>query len=188
MYGAIVITVTLSNNTAVLGKVESTSPISLTQTDLLNGGNVYQFALCKYTKTTSSITLDSNYSPNLIVPSNQLANQAIATFEAKADEKYGYSCLGTGYISVSGKYRYISCNKNYVKYCLIGIKFLDSVCYIPGPGLLQGSSFSATYSILNTNYTLFAEWLSDGRFCLTLADSNHKVYFLYFFNHGGTKS
>src|SRR5574344_797028 len=188
MYGAIVITVTLSNNTAGLGKIESSSPITLTQNDLLNGGNVYQFALCKYTKTTSSITLDSSYSPNLIIPSNQLANQAIANFQTKAEEMYGYSTVPAYNITASGKYRYVTCNKNYVKYCLIGIKFLDSVCYIPGMGLLQGSSFSATYSILNTNYSLFAEWLSDGRLCLTLADSSHKVYFIYLFNHGGTKS
>jgi hypothetical protein len=187
MYGAIVITVTLSNNTAVLGKIESTSAISLTQENLLNGGNVYQFALCKYTKTTSSITLDSSYTPNLIVPSNQLADQAIANFQTKAEEMYGYSAIPTYNITSSGKYRYVTCNKNYVKYCLIGIKFLDSICYLPGPGLLQGSTFSSCYSILGTIYSLYAEWLTDGRLCLTLADSSHKVYFIYLFNHGGTK-
>jgi hypothetical protein len=185
--GAVAVTVDLSANTATLQRLESSTSVTLVQENLLNGGKTYQFALCKYSKTTSSVTLDTSYSPNLIVPSNQLADQAISVFKSEVEEKYGYSGINTAYITVSGKYRYITCSKSYVQKCDIAIKFLDSVCYIPGPGLLQGSSFSASYSILGTIYMLFAEWLSDGRLCITLADSSHKIYYIYLFNHGGTK-
>ena len=60
-YGYVVITVNLLNNTATLGIAESSSSAypTLTQENLHKGGSTYQMPIAKYSKTTTSLTLQT---------------------------------------------------------------------------------------------------------------------------------
>lgn len=59
-YGYVVIQVDLSTNTVSLTKVENTSTYpTLTQQNLATSGTIYQMPIARYTKTTTSLTLDT---------------------------------------------------------------------------------------------------------------------------------
>ena len=69
-YGYVVVEVNLSNNSVALKAVETSSSSypNLTQQDLSTTGTLYQFPITKYKKTTSSITLDTGFTPTFIKP------------------------------------------------------------------------------------------------------------------------
>ena len=91
--GYVYIKFDLGNNTATLEKKEASSSFpSLTQNDLMNGGLIYEFPLTRYTKTSSSITLDGTWSPDYIEKSLPIAKQALLTangIKLKCKTKYG---------------------------------------------------------------------------------------------------
>ena len=60
-YGYVCITVNLTTNTVTLGVVETTSSSypTLTQQNLHTTGKIYQMPIAKYSKTTTSLTLQS---------------------------------------------------------------------------------------------------------------------------------
>lgn len=67
-YGYVVVEVNLASNNVSLKAVETTSTSypSLTQENLMTTGTLYQFPIAKYKKTTSSITLQTNFEPTFI--------------------------------------------------------------------------------------------------------------------------
>lgn len=76
--GYVYIKFDLGNNNVTLEKKEAASSYpSLTQNDLMNGGLIYEFPLARYSKTTSSITLDSSWSPTFIEEALPIAKQAL---------------------------------------------------------------------------------------------------------------
>ena len=105
-YGYVIVKVDLGNNIITLEKKEASSAYpSLTQNDLMNGGLIYEFALCRYTKTSSSITLDSNYSPTYIYNDQTNINSKAQSVRSDISSDYGplwdaYSSLsyGTTYV------------------------------------------------------------------------------------------
>lgn len=78
-YGYVVIQVNLSNNSVSLTKLETSSSSypSLTQQNLLNGGTIYQMPIAKYSKTTTSLTIQPFDRP-FIENALPIANQALA--------------------------------------------------------------------------------------------------------------
>ena len=60
-YGYVIITVNLNNNTVTLGVAESSSSSypTLTQENLHKTGRVYQMPIAKYSKTTTSLTIQA---------------------------------------------------------------------------------------------------------------------------------
>ena len=75
-YGYVVVEVNLSNNTVALKAVETSSSSypNLTQQDLSSTGTLYQFQIAKYKKTTSSITLITEFTQIFIKPGLRQAN------------------------------------------------------------------------------------------------------------------
>ena len=71
--GYVVVSVNLAlNNVELTYKEGSTNYPNLTQENLIsNSSGVYELAICAYSKTTTSLTLDSNFTPEYI---NQKAN------------------------------------------------------------------------------------------------------------------
>ena len=89
-YGYVFIKIDLSDNSVTLDKKENTSTWpSLTQEDLRNGGLIYEFPLCRYTKTTSSFTLDTSFAAPTIVSPLILASDLVDELEAKINNDYG---------------------------------------------------------------------------------------------------
>lgn len=78
-YGYVVIQINLSSNSVSLTKLETSSSSypSLTQQNLLNGGTIYQMPIAKYSKTTTSLTIQPFDRP-FIENALPIANQALA--------------------------------------------------------------------------------------------------------------
>ncbi len=78
-YGYVVIEVNLSNNTVTLKKLETSSSSypSLTQQNLLSGGTIYQMPIAKYSKTTTSLTIQQ-FDRVFIENALPIANQALS--------------------------------------------------------------------------------------------------------------
>ena len=106
-YGYVIIKIDLGNNTITLEKKEASSAYpSLTQNDLMNGGLIYEFPLCRYTKTSSSITLDGNYTPPYIY--NDQTNINSKGTQVKNDISSDYGPLWDAYSSLSYGTCYVS--------------------------------------------------------------------------------
>ena len=76
--GYIVMKFDLGNNEVTLEKKESTTNFpTLTQEDLTNGGLIYELALAKYTKTTSSLNLVEGWTPDYIEYALPIAKEAL---------------------------------------------------------------------------------------------------------------
>ncbi len=101
-YGYVIIKIDLGNNSISLEKKEASSAYpTLTQNDLMNGGLIYEFPLCRYTKTSTSITLDTNYDPPSIKNDQTKINEKGTEVKNDASSKYGpvwdmYSSLSQG--------------------------------------------------------------------------------------------
>ncbi len=78
-YGYVVIEVNLSNNSVTLKKLETSSSSypSLTQQNLLTGGTIYQMPIAKYSKTTTSLTIQP-FDRTFIENALPIANQALS--------------------------------------------------------------------------------------------------------------
>ena len=99
-YGYVIIKIDLGNNTISLEKKEASSAYpTLTQNDLMNGGLIYEFPLCRYTKTSSSITLDGSYTPPYIY--NDQTNINSKGTQIRNDVSSDYGPLWDGYSSLS---------------------------------------------------------------------------------------
>lgn len=184
-YGYVFVKVDLGNNAATLEKRESTSSWpTLTQEDLRNGGLIFELPLVRYTKTASSLTLDTTWSPTLITNDKDYIDSKITTL--KSDTA---SAFGTGFASsptVSGKYRYFSgLTLSKLQKAVIGIKIGDDIVFCPGSSIAGGSVTSLNYSYYGTRYSLYVEWLTSAKLCITVGENDHTIKCLYFFYHGG---
>ena len=89
-YGYVIIKINLGDNSISLEKKEASSAYpTLTQNDLMNGGLIYEFPLCRYTKTSSSITLDSNYDPPYIKNDQTKINEKGTEVRNNISSSYG---------------------------------------------------------------------------------------------------
>ena len=85
-----IIKIDLGNNTITLEKKEASSAYpTLTQNDLMNGGLIYEFPLCRYTKTSTSITFDSTYDPPSIKNDQTKINEKGTAVLSEASSRYG---------------------------------------------------------------------------------------------------
>ena len=101
----------LGNKTISLDKKEASSAYpTLVQNDLMNGGLIYEFPLCRYTKTSSSITLDSTYDPPYIKNDQTKINEKATEVKNDASSKYGYLYDGWSHLSYGHCYTFDNIN------------------------------------------------------------------------------
>lgn len=183
--GYVIIQVDLGTNNVSLTKVEGTTLPTLTQQNLHNGGTIYQMPIAKYSKTATSVTLDTSFKINYITPSDEIARNEIWDFKQKMSEKYGYKYYGKWAVSTSGKYTYCNISKGIAQESVMCINLTGTSIFIPGPCVNSASSITQQYNYYGTNYSMVCEWLTDGRFCITFGDTSHKIKSIVLFNHGG---
>lgn len=108
-YGYIYIAFDLSNNTATLNKRENASSYpTLTQEDLMNGGYLYELPIARYTKTSSSLTLDSSYTAPYIKTAETIATEKANNVLNTCASRYGSVYQGTGVVSYGTSYKFTS--------------------------------------------------------------------------------
>ena len=98
-YGYVIIKIDLGNNSISLEKRENgTTWPTLVQNDLMNGGLIYEFPLCRYQKTTSSVTLDTGFTPPTL--DNDEAKMDSKDSNVKQYVRDNYGSLWDGYASL----------------------------------------------------------------------------------------
>lgn len=95
--GYVVIKYNLGNNEVTLEKKEGSNFPNLTQEDLMNGGFIYEFPIAKYTKSASSLTLESDWvAPKIKIPQDLTDEaEARATALANAAQSTANTALST---------------------------------------------------------------------------------------------
>lgn len=167
-YGYVIIKIDLGNNTISLEKKEASSAYpTLTQNDLMNGGLIYEFPLCRYTKTSSSITLDSTYDPPYIKNDQANINSKSVSVKNDISSIYGYVWQNY-YSSVSSNiYKFNNITISNASDGVIGV-YVGGAYVTFKAAAMSGSGGVVYYTYLGNHYTLTGQLTSSG---LYLEDS-----------------
>lgn len=177
-YGYVIMQIdTSSNDVKMIKRESSTIDIPLTQNNLLKGDGVYEFVMCAYYKTTSSLVTNNNFTRRFISTNKQ----DIAALDTSIENKF--------------RYRYI---KRYSKVGAVNKFSLDSVNYLDSlivvtinykvtliiPGTMIGVRSSVTsmdYTIGGNFYSLLVERGADNYLYLTTGLTSHNIPIIYIF-------
>lgn len=158
-YGYIVLDINLSTNTATLERLEgiSTYP-SLIQNNLSIGGTRYQFAIAKYYKSTSSISLQSL--DRMMIPT-PLSQAQSGYFDALSFVRNNYRV--TNIITPTSKsgstYRWNLSSYRISKCVIFANVENNNILTLPGPFLSSNSIFTIYYRAGTTDRQLIGEWM-----------------------------
>lgn len=153
--GYVIIQINLSNNTTTLTKVESTSFPTLTQQNLHNNGTIYQMAIAKYSKTTTSLTLDSTFKPNYIETPLSVASSGYQDAVKYVDNRYGfYAKKNYGTSNKCTIYLYEDEYNTYNSTIFFVKLSVGILVAIPGNGSSGMSNVTVDYVYGGANHTL----------------------------------
>ena len=181
-YGYVVITVNLNTNTATLGVEESTSSSypTLTQENLHTNGSIYQMPIAKYSKTATSLTMQSferTYIETPLSVANEGYNKTIDYLEDYYD---CYNWKGSWYTNKSNIYlsdtQWDTYNKTmFILHLNIGI----TVC-VPGRFISATSAFNVDYYYNGKMYTISTGCSSSNKYLIfTCSDTSHYIKNVY---------
>lgn len=182
--GYVVLDINLSQNTAILNKIEVSSGWpSLVKENLLTDGNRYQMVLCKYSKTVSSITLQT-YSKTMIPTPLSQAQSGYNNAVSYINDNYCIECKRYPTSTSGNTYKFDMTGINLSK-TLVIVSLSDNV-FIPYPaGFFSNHSISAQYyRWINTDYTLIQEWLPYNIVSLNTGTSYVSIKALYIYKFG----
>lgn len=185
-YGYVIIDIDLTTNSVNLSKAESSSGYpSLTQQNLSAGGTRYQMAIAKYTKTSSSLTLDTSFNPTQIDTPLNVANEGYS----RAVSYFGSNCYI--YSSKASQYSqemYLSttqANKKNDTYFIAKMS-TGQIIGFPGFGFSGLSNYSVSYCEGGTTYSVVIGYSeSSRRVSFTCSNKNHYVSNIYGLVLGG---
>ena len=152
-FGYVVLGVnTLSNMVSVYLKEQTGSYPSLTLTNLLTTDGLYELVLCAYTKTTTSVTLNSNYNRQFILNDKT----RVDSLKTEILNRY-YPVRKTITKIQNGIYQYSGTNSTELSQSMIYVTINNTVVVtIPGDALFifVGSNLSVAYRYASGDYTL----------------------------------
>jgi hypothetical protein len=172
-FGYVVLNVDTSANTVqIYVKEEVGTYPSLVQTNLLSTDGVYELALCAYSKTTTSVTLNTSF-----------VRQFIASDRTRVDELE--EVLVQQYLPVrltltkvsNGVYRFTGYNSVTLSQCILFLTIeYSTVLVIPAQllFLVVGSNTSIAYRRAGSDYTLGISYSSD-TVTLTCGNTEHRI-------------
>jgi len=150
-YGYVFITFDLGSNAVTLDKRENPSGYpSLVQENLLVGGLVYEFPVARYTKTASSLVLDTNYDSPSIKSPDSLADSRDIVVKATINSQYGPAYQAT-YTTVSGRFfTYVGINSanasnGFGNVYVAGWNVVFSTAACSGSGAVYQYKFNGTW-------------------------------------------
>lgn len=173
-YGYVIIDVNLSTNNATLTKVEASSTYpTLTQDNLLNGGVRYQFPIAKYTKNTSSITLQSFNRIMIPTPLAQAQTGYIDAIEF-LENNYKIRLINRPTSQSGSTYRYEIDFP--IRNCMIFVNIHDRL-FLPLSGRFvpDHSNFGITFRFNGEDHYLMGEWLPGSVMLLNTGNTNIKI-------------
>lgn len=174
-YGYIFISFDLSTNTVSLEKRENVSAYpTLTQEDLMNGGLLYELPIARYTKTASSLQLDTSYTPPLIKSSETIATEKSNEALDIASNRYG-SLFQMSYTQKTSTYYRFGDIKTSNASNGIGSVYLGGAVVLFPTNGYKGSSFTVSYYYSGRERTLSVEIHSDGLY-LSASDGSEPKY------------
>ena len=181
-YGYVVITVNLSNNTVNLGVVESTSSSypTLTQENLHQSGTTYQMPIAKYSKTATSLTLQTLERTFIETPlsvANTGYNRAVEYMEDYYDP---YNWKGDWYSNKSNIYLTNDQWATYTKTMFILHLNIGITVCVPGRFISSISSFTVDYYYNGKMYTISTGCSSSHQYLIfTCSDTSHFIKNVY---------
>ena len=144
---------------------------TLTQQDLMNGGLIYEFTLCRYTKTSSSVTLDPNYNPTYIYNDQTNINSKGVSVKNDISSIYG-PVWQSYYSSVSNNtYKFNNITTSNASNGVIGV-YVGGAYVTFKANAMSGSGGLVYYTYLGNHYQLSGQLTSSG---LYLEDSRGSV-------------
>ncbi len=173
-YGYVVIKVDLGNNAITLEKKEASSSYpSLTQQDLTNGGLIYELPLCRYSKTSSSVTLDTSYDPPYIYNDQTNINSKAIQVKSDISSIYG-SVWQSLYSTKSGDiYKFNNITTSNASNGVIGV-YVGGAYVTFKAAAMSGSGGIVYYTYLGNHYTLSGQLTSSGLYLEDSRDSEPK--------------
>jgi hypothetical protein len=177
-YGYIFISFNLGNNTVSLSKRESSGnyPI-LTQEDLSNGGLLYELPVARYTKTTSSLILDPNYTAPQIKSADALAASRDVNQKAVMEDYYKCSFQRVSTTKSGNTYCFSLINSSTSNHG-IGNVYVAGWNVIFSTDVCSGSGGVYQYKVNDTWYNVSIQLTSAGLY-VTPASSSHIVNNVY---------
>ena len=160
-----------------------TYPVLIENNLLLNNG-IYELALCAYSKTTTSVTLNTairrievNFYKNEI----DTVKSDVLKEVNKLDVKYQYEKLGLTKLS-NGVFR-VNIDYSRIASSLFVIVINNNITIsVPGISMFEevGSEKSYTYNYLGTNYSLFLEYKTS-TITLTCGSTSQFINYIYIY-------
>ena len=181
-YGYVIITVNLNNNTVTLGVAESSSSSypTLTQENLHKTGRVYQMPIAKYSKTTTSLTiqaLDRVYIETPLSVANSGYSKAITFID---NYHSAYNWKGDWYTNTTTCHLTENQYKTYPDTMFIlHISCGVTVC-IPGRFISATSNFVVEYIYGGTSYMISCSSDNDEEYVsFKLSNTSHYIRTIY---------
>ncbi|MFA5442849.1 MAG: hypothetical protein WC286_03095 [Bacilli bacterium] len=170
-YGYVYLQVSTLDNSVSISTIESlTAYPSLTQNNLHSTSGIYQFPLARYTKTATSLTLDTSYQTTLIKTGPTLISEMQTTIQSYIESNFGVITL-TPYSTASNISRYEITGITLAK-CLFVSRLNNGTSIIfPGRTISRASLTNISYQYLQTNYYFIIEYI--GPSTLYLYSSNN---------------
>jgi len=176
--GYVIVDLNLTQNTLDLTKKETTSGWpSLTQNNLANSVGRYEFPIAKYSKTTTSLSLDTSFTNSRpkIKTIDEIINEKNQDVYTWVNGRYSNAVIpSVGPTSSFMKYDLSSFPGNIMD-CLIHVRLGKIATFtFSGRHLLGASMQSLPYLYVGTNYFLTIEYTGSQMY-LYSNNSNHTV-------------
>ena len=193
-YGFVVLNINTATNEVNISTVEKAgSNPNVTQTNLIKGDGLYQFVMCAYIKSASSIRENSSYSRSYVYTYTKALDDKERIFTQAMDDMY--SLIDDNYTDLSSEHGMLSCycyTSSGTKYefstgnvdlskalVVVPIAGKTTVC-IPGNFMsTKGSVNSIQYNIDGGTYSLLFE--KSSKLILTVGSSQHKLKYIYIY-------
>lgn len=185
-YGYVIIDVDLTSNTVNLSKAESSSGYpTLTKQNLSTGGTRYQMAIARYTKTASSLSLDTSYKPTQIDTPLNVANQGYSRSISYIRENMS---LKAHKLYQSSQQCYLTQTEIDTKNAIYFIAKMNTghIIGFPGSQLSGLSNYGCAYTDGGTTYSVVVGYSDSSKYiAFTCANKNHYVSQVFALRFGG---
>ncbi len=171
--GYVVLNVNLTTNqVSIYIKEQSASYPNLIQNDLSSGQGQYEFALCAYSKTTTSVTLNNTFIRQTLVNANNLVSNLEQKIKNQlTPEIFNPTYVSQGVYRVSGYY-----SNDLLRAFILIILGNGTVINLPGPLIFEilGSYTSVGYTYNGTSYSMYVSY-QNGNLNLTCGSTTHTI-------------